>query len=377
VSRSVKVPQFDLTRQQAAIEPEIEAAVRRVLRSGRFILGPEGEALEAECAAALGIDHAVAVGSGSDALRLVLAAIGVRAGDEVITPAFSFVASATAALHLGAHPVFADVDPTTLTLDPNRVAAAITSRTRAIVAVHLYGLPAAVPALEALARQHGLALVEDAAQAFGATVNGRAVGGFGAAAAFSFYPTKPLGAYGDAGLVATRDGDLAAALRRHRNHGDVAKYDHVELGWASRMDELQAAILRVKLGHAAAWTAARRRIAARYTSALAGLPLGLPHEPPGVRHVYHQYTIRTPRRDALVKHLAAAGIGTACHYPQPIPGQRVFRELGWEPTRFPAAWGASQQVLSLPCFPELTGEEIEAVAGAIAAYYEGDPTCEC
>jgi dTDP-4-amino-4,6-dideoxygalactose transaminase len=373
----MNVPQFDLTRQYAAIEPEVEAAVRRVLRSGRFILGAEGEALESEFAAAVGVEHAVAVGSGTDALRLVLAAVGVQPGDEVVTPAFSFVASATTVLHLGAHPVFVDVDPTTLTLDPGRVAAAIGPRTRAIVAVHLYGLPAAVPALAALAEQHGLALVEDAAQAFGAMLEGRVVGGFGRAAAFSFYPTKPLGACGDAGLVATRDGDLAAALRRHRNHGDVGKYDHAELGWNSRMDELQAAILRVKLRHAAAWTESRRRIAARYTSALAGLPIGLPLETPGTRHVYHQYTLRTPRRDALAKHLAAAGIGTACHYPQPVPGQRVFRELGWEPTRFPAAWAASQQVLSLPCFPELTEEEVAAVTGAIHAYFEGDAGCEC
>jgi dTDP-4-amino-4,6-dideoxygalactose transaminase len=373
----VTIPQFDLTRQYPAIEAEVEAAVRRVLRGGRFILGAEGEALEAEFAAAVGVEHAVAVGSGTDALRLVLGAVGVRPGDEVITPAFSFVASATTVLHLGAHPVFVDVDPGTLTLDPGRVAGAITSRTRAIVAVHLYGLPAAMPALGDLARQHGLALVEDAAQAFGATLDGRAVGGFGAAAAFSFYPTKPLGACGDAGLVATRDGDLAAALRRHRNHGEVGKYDHVELGWNSRMDELQAAILRVKLRHAATWTEARRRIAARYTGALARLPLGLPHEPPGSRHVYHQYTLRTPRRDALAKHLAAAGIGTACHYPQPVPGQRVFRELGWEPTRFPAAWAAAQQVLSLPCFPELGEAEITAVSDAIHAYFEGDAGCEC
>jgi dTDP-4-amino-4,6-dideoxygalactose transaminase len=373
----VKVPQFDLTRQHLAIEPEIEAAVRRVLRSGRFILGPEGEALEAECAAALGVEHAVAVGSGTDALRLALAGVGVRAGDEVVTPAFSFVGSATAVLHLGAHPVFADVDPATLTLDPARAAAAITPRTRAIVAVHLYGLPADVPALASLAQRHGLALVEDVAQAFGATLDGRPVGGSGAAGILSFYPTKPLGACGDAGLVVTRDADLAAALRRHRNHGDAGKYDHVELGWNSRTDELQAAILRVKLRHAPAWTESRRRIAARYAAALAGLPLRLPHEPPGTRHVFHQYTIRTPRRDALAKHLAAAGVGTACHYPQPVPGQRVFRELGWEPTRFPAAWAASQHVLSLPCFPELASEEIEAVTRAIHAYFEGDLGCEC
>ncbi len=370
------IPQFDLTRQYARIEPEIQAALRRVLTSGRFILGPEGEALEQECAAALGAEHAVAVGSGSDALRLILAALGVGPGDEVVTPAFSFVASATAALQIGARPVFADVDPTALTLDPDQAASAITPRTRAIVAVHLYGLPAAMEPLSALAEARRVALVEDAAQAFGASLGGRAVGGLGTAAAFSFYPTKPVGAYGDAGLVTTRDGDLAARVRRHRNHGQAQKYDHVELGWNSRLDELQAAILRVKLRHAEAWTEARRRIAAGYAAGLRGCPLTLPAEPAGARHAFHQYTIRTPRRDALAKHLAAAGIGTACHYPQPIPGQPLFRERGFDPSAFPAAWQASQEVLSLPCFPELSDAEVDAVSRAAHAFFEGEPECE-
>jgi len=367
------IPQFDLTRQYRAIRAEIEAALGRVLERQRFILGPEGEALEGECATALGVQHAVAVGSGSDALRLVLSALGVGPGDEVVTPAFSFVASATAALQVGARPVFADVDGATLTVAPDRVAAAITERTRAIIAVHLFGAPAAMGPLCALAEARGLPLVEDAAQAFGATAGGRAVGGLATAAAFSFYPTKPLGAYGDAGLITTDDGDLAARLRRHRNHGQTQKYDHVELGWSSRLDELQAAILRVKLRHAATWTEARRRIAARYTAALAGCPVTRPVEPAGAYHVFHQYTIRTPRRDALVKHLAAGGIGTACHYPQPIPGQPVFRALGSDPGAFPVAWQASQEVLSLPCFPELTDSEVDAVARAIHAFFDGEP----
>ncbi len=369
------IPQFDLTRQYARIEGEIQAALRRVLTSGRFILGPEGEALEAECAAALGVPHAIAVGSGSDALRLSLSALGIGPGDEVVTPAFSFVASATAVLQLGARPVFADVDPVTLTLDPEQAAAVVTPRTRALIVVHLFGLPGPMAALGRLAASRELALVEDAAQAFGAALDGRPVGSFGTAAAFSFYPTKPLGAYGDAGLVATGDGELTAVLRRHRNHGQARKYDHVELGWNSRLDELQAAILRVKLRHAAAWTEARRRIAARYGAALAACPLVLPREPTGARHVFHQYTVRTPRRDALAKHLAAAGVVTACHYPQPIPGQPPFRALGWDPTRFPAAWAASQEVLSLPCFPELGDDEVDAVSQAIRTFFEGEPEC--
>ena len=365
----MRIPQFDLTRQYARIEPEIEAALRRVLRSGRFILGPEGEALEAECAAALGVAHAIGVASGSDALRLILTGLGIGPGDEVITPAFSFIASATAVLQVGARPVFADVDPGTLTLAPERAAAAVTDRTRAVLAVHLYGLPAAMGALRALAEARGLHLVEDAAQAFGATWEGRPAGGLGTAAGFSFYPTKNPGAYGDAGLVTTRDGQLAARLRRLRNHGQIRKYEHVELAWTSRLDELQAAILRVKLRHHAEWTEARRRIAARYCAGLAGCPVALPANPPEARHVFHQHTIRTPRRDALATHLAEAGIGTACHYPRPIPSQPAFRALGYDAAAFPEAWAASQEVLSLPCFPELTDDEVDAVVVATRSFF--------
>jgi dTDP-4-amino-4,6-dideoxygalactose transaminase len=369
------IPQFDLTRQYAAIEPEIEAAVRRVLRSGRYVLGPEGEALEAECAAYLGVPHAVGVASGSDALRLILEGIGVGPGDEVVTPAFSFVASATAILYAGARPVFVDVEPVTLCVDPERVAAALTPRTRAIVAVHLYGHPAAMGVLRAVARAREVPLVEDAGQAFGAALDGRHAGGLGEAAAFSFYPTKNLAACGDAGLVTTSDAGLAERLGRARNHGQVQKYTHAALGWNSRLDELQAAVLRVKLRHLPAWTAARRAIAARYDAGLAGLPLGLPRAQPGAVHVYHQYTVRTPRRDALAKHLAALGIGTACHYPLPIPGQPLFQRLGYDAGAFPVAWAAAQEVLSLPCFPELRPDEVDAVIAAVRAFFEGEPAC--
>jgi dTDP-4-amino-4,6-dideoxygalactose transaminase len=371
----VKVPQFDLTRQYARLEREIEQALRRVLQSGRFILGPEGEAFEAECAEYLGVSHAIGVASGSDALKLLLEVLGIGPEDEVVTPAFSFVASATAALQVGARPVFVDVEPATLTLDPDRVAAAITPRTRAILAVHLYGLPAAMGSLRAEADAHGVPLLEDAAQAIGATLGGRHVGGHGRAAAFSFYPTKNLGAYGDAGLVTTTDGALAAELRLIRNHGQTQKYSHGRLGWTGRLDELQAAILRVKLRHLPEWTQARRALAARYGAGLAGLPLILPAERPGATHVFHQYTLRTPRRDALAKHLAAAGIGTACHYPLPIPAQPLFSQLGYDATAFPAAWAASGEVLSLPCFPELLPDEIDHVIDTVRAFFEGDPEC--
>jgi dTDP-4-amino-4,6-dideoxygalactose transaminase len=370
----VKIPQFDLTRQGADLGSDLDDAVRRVLRSGRFVLGPEGEAFEAEAAAVLGAPHAVGVASGSDALKLALLALEVGPGDEVVTSAFSFVASATAILQVGARPVFADVDPATLTIDPDRTAAAVTPSTRAILAVHLYGLPAAMGPLRALAEAQGVHLVEDAAQAFGARLGGRPVGDLGTAAAFSFYPTKNLGACGDAGLITTSDGDLAHRLRRARNHGDRSKYEHVDLGWTSRLDEIQAAILRVKLRHLPAWTEARRRIAARYLAGLAGCPVALPTDFPGTHHVYHQFTIRTPERDGLVKHLTAAGIGTALHYPLPIPGQPLFRRLGYDAVACPAAWAASQQVLSLPCFPELRDDEVDTVIGAIRGYFEGEPS---
>ena len=290
----------------------------------------------------------------------------------MVTPAFSFVASATAALRLGARPVFVDVEPATLTLDPDRVADAITPRTRAILAVHLYGLPAAMGPLRVLADAHGVHLVEDAAQAFGATLGGRPVGGHGRAAAFSFYPTKNLAAYGDAGLVTTTDGALAARLRRARNHGQTQKYRHTELGWTARLDELQAAILRVKLRHLPDWTRARQALAVRYGAELTGLPIVLPALRPGATHVFHQYTIRTPRRDALAAHLAAAGIETACHYPLPIPAQPLFHELGYDAAAFPAAWAAAREVLSLPCFPELRSDEVDAVIAAVRAFFAGN-----
>jgi UDP-N-acetyl-3-dehydro-alpha-D-glucosamine 3-aminotranferase len=368
----MKIPQFDLTRQYEQIEPEIQSAIRHVLRGGQFILGAEGEAFEAECAAYLGVNHAIGLGSGSDAIKLVLHALGVGPDTEVVTPAFSFVASATAALQLGARPVFVDIDPATFGLDPDRVAAAITPRTRVILAVHLYGLPAAMGPLRVLSEEHGVHLVEDAAQAFGATLGGRPVGGHGRAAAFSFYPTKNLAAYGDAGLVTTTDAALAAHLRLARNHGQIQKYRHAELGWTARLDELQAAILRVKLRHLPAWTLARQAVAARYNDALAALPLVLPAERPGATHVFHQYTIRTHRRDALAAHLAAAGIGTACHYPLPIPAQPMFRDLGYDASSYPAAWAAAREVLSLPCFPELRPDEIDSVVAAVRSFFDGD-----
>ncbi|MGH7392108.1 MAG: DegT/DnrJ/EryC1/StrS family aminotransferase [Candidatus Rokuibacteriota bacterium] len=357
------IPHVDLGRQHAGLRDELLAAMARVLDSSRFVLGGEGEALERELAAVTGVRHAIGVASGTDALRLSLAALGVGPGDEVITSAFSFVASASTIVMTGATPVFVDIDPDTFALDVAAAERAVTSRTRAIVPVHLYGHPAAMDAVAALARGHGLAVIEDAAQAIGAAWQGRAVGTWGDTACLSFYPTKNLGACGDAGMVLTGRDDLAESLRRLRHHGDGGRYRHVELGYASRLDELQAAILRVKLRHLPAWTEAKRRLAARYDRLLAGLSLGRPVERPGARHVYHLYTVRHPQRDALAKALADLGVGTAVHYPIPVPGQPMFGQS--DERRWPEAWRAAREVLALPCFAELTDGEQDRVAAAV------------
>ncbi len=363
------IPFLDLARQHAALRAELMDAAGRVLDSARFILGPEGEALEQDLAKHVGVAHAIGVASGTDALRLALAAVGVGPGDEVITTAFSFVASASTIVMAGATPVFVDIDPATFALEAEGVARAITPRTRAIVPVHLYGHAAAIDRIAELGRAHGVAVVEDAAQAIGATYAGRPLGAWGDAACLSFYPTKNLGACGDAGMILTNRSDLAERLRRLRHHGDGGRYRHLELGYSSRLDDLQAALLRVKLGRLEAWTAARRRIAARYHDALAGLPLTLPIEREPARHVYHLYTIRHRQRDALAKTLSQLGVGTAVHYPIAVPGQPMFglpAERQW-----PEATRASREVLSLPCYAELTDDEVNQVARAVRTACEG------
>ena len=363
------IPFLDLARQHAALRAELMDAAGRVLDSARFILGPEGEALEQDLAKHVGVAHAIGVASGTDALRLALAAVGVGPGDEVIATAFSFVASASTIVMAGATPVFVDIDPATFALEAEGVARAITPRTRAIVPVHLYGHAAAIDRIAELGRTHGVAVIEDAAQAIGATYAGRPLGAWGDAACLSFYPTKNLGACGDAGMILTNRSDLAERLRRLRHHGDGGRYRHLELGYSSRLDDLQAALLRVKLGRLEAWTAARRRIAARYHDALAGLPLTLPIEREPARHVYHLYTIRHRQRDALAKTLSQLGVGTAVHYPIAVPGQPMFglpAERQW-----PEATRASREVLSLPCYAELTDDEVNQVARAVRTACEG------
>jgi len=343
---------------------ELLAATRRVLTSGRFILGPEVQALEAELAAHCGAANGVGVNSGTDALLMALQAVGIGPGDEVITSAFSFVASASTILLAGATPVFVDIDPATFNLDPALVEAAITPRTRAVVPVHLYGQLAPMDAIAAIARAGGLAVVADAAQAVGAEYAGRPVGAWGDAVCLSFYPTKNLGACGDGGMVLCARGDVAERVRRLRDHGSSRKYEHVELGHSSRLDELQAALLRVKLKRLPEWNEARRGLAARYTALLGGLPLTLPVERPPARHVYHQFTVRVANRDAVARALRALGVGTSVHYPTPIPGQPLFARPDAD-RAFPQAAAAAREALGLPCFPQMTEDEIRQVADGL------------
>jgi dTDP-4-amino-4,6-dideoxygalactose transaminase len=359
------IPPLDLTAEYEEIRGELDAAVARVLRSGSFILGREGEALEAELAAYCGCREAVGLASGTDALHLALRALGIGHGDEVIVPAFTFIATAEAVSYVGATPVFCDVDPRTFTLDPKRAEEAITPRTRALLPVHLYGLPADLETLGALAARHGLALIEDAAQAVGAERAGRRAGSVGLAGCLSFYPTKNLAAYGDAGMLVTSDAGLAARVRRLRNHGARNRYRHEEVGFNSRLDELQAAILRVKLRRLDDWTGRRRRIAAAYRAALADTPLTLPVEPAGCRHVYHQYTVRAPERDRLHQALNAAGIRSMIYYPIPLHRQPAYAALSYAEGSLPETERAAREVLSLPCYPQMTDAQVAGVATAV------------
>jgi len=363
------IPLVDLKAAYHRLQAEIDAAVARVLAGGWYILGPEVRAFESEFAAYLGVEHAVGVASGTDAVLLALRALGVGPGDEVITVAHTAVATVTAIELCGAIPRLVDIDSVTYTLDPTHLAAAITPRTRAIVPVHLYGAPADLDAILAVARAHGLLVVEDCAQAHGARTQGRTVGTLGDAAAFSFYPTKNLGALGDGGAVATNRPEVAERLRLLRQYGWRERYVSDVAGTNSRLDELQAAILRVRLGHLEAENEARRRLAARYDAALAGLPIALPAARPDDCPVYHLYVIRAAARDALAEHLRARGIGTGVHYPVPVHRQPAYAHLGYGPGSLPATEAAAAEVLSLPMYPDLTEGAVDTVAAAIRAYY--------
>lgn len=394
------VPLLDLNRQNGPLHAELMAATERVLRSGHFILGPEVEAFERECAAALDAPHAIAVSSGTDALLVALMALDIGPDDEVIVPSFTFFATAGSVARLGATPVFADVCPACFNLDPADVARRITPRTKAIIPVHLFGQAADMDSLLALAKTHGLAIVEDAAQSFGAQYRDRCVGTLGEFGTFSFFPSKNLGGFGDGGLVTTTRADLAERVRLLRTHGAKPKYFHAEVGGNFRLDALQAALLRVKLPHRHAYAAARRANAAAYTAALSDLPgvtanapaaapcvcqgghapcgsgalasttrLVLPSAVTPGEHIWNQYTLRVPgpgRRDALKKHFTAAGIGTEIYYPLPLHQQKCFAHL--PPVSLPVSEQLAAEVLSIPIFPELSSSEHSAVVGAISAF---------
>jgi dTDP-4-amino-4,6-dideoxygalactose transaminase len=362
------IPIVDVTAQYLSLQEQLDAAVRQVLAGGQFILGPNVAAFESEAAAFLGTPHAVGLNSGTDALVLALRALDIGPGDEVITSPFSFAATSEAIVANGARPVFADIDPATFNLDPAAVAAAVTPRTQAILPVHLYGLPAQIDEIVPIATRHGLAVVEDCAQAFGASFGEQRVGTIGDIGCFSFFPSKNLGAYGDGGLLTTRSEQIARRVRSLRAHGASVKYHHDELGVNSRLDELQAAVLRVKLPHVERWNEQRAAVAARYREGIAGrADVALPGESAASRHVYHQFTIRIADRDAVQERLRAAFIQTMVYYPLPLHLQPLHSDLGYATGAFPAAESAAREVLSLPMFPELSVADQRTVIDRLSA----------
>ncbi len=369
----MRFPLLDLKAEYATMKEDIRAAVDRVLESQQFIMGPEVKQLEAKIATFIGSRFAVACASGSDALLLALMALGVDSGDEIITPPFTFVATAGSIARLKAKPVFVDIDRETYNLDPTLLEAAITSRTRAIMPVHLFGLPAEMEKISEIARAHRLPVIEDAAQSIGARYHDQYVGSIGACGCFSFFPSKNLGGAGDGGMITTSDPDLAERISVLRDHGSRKKYHYDLLGMNSRLDSLQAAILLVKFEHLEAMSQARRRNADRYRELFrqAGLDgcIALPVEPKGLHHVYNQFVIRVPERDQLREHLRNGGIPTEIYYPSPLHLQPAFADLGYHAGEFPQSEQASQHVLALPVFPQMTEEQQKMVVNATAQFF--------
>jgi dTDP-4-amino-4,6-dideoxygalactose transaminase len=361
-----KIPLVDLKAQYLSIKDEIDEAIQRVISKTAFILGEEVEAFEEEYARYCGAKYCVGVASGTAALHLALLACGIGPGDEVITTPFTFIATAEAISHCGARPVFVDIDPQTYNIDPSKIEAAITDRTKAIVPVHLYGQPADMDPILAIAQRYGLKVIEDAAQAHGAEYKGKRMGTLGDVACFSFYPGKNLGAYGDAGAVVTNNPEIAREVRLLRDHGRESKYEHLEIGYGERLDALQAAILRVKLRYLDQSNTRRREIAKAYSSELSKLGrVKVPHLPEQVRPVFHLYVVQVENRDGLLARLRADGILAGIHYPIPLHLQPAYAWLGQGEGSFPAAEEAAQTVLSLPMYPELTDAQIQIVIEAI------------
>jgi dTDP-4-amino-4,6-dideoxygalactose transaminase len=370
----MNVPLLDLQAQYASLRDDLMQAIERVMDSQRFVLGDEVRELENSIAQYCGAKHAIGCASGSDALLLALMALDLKPGDEVITIPFSFFATGAAIARLGARPVFVDVDPRSYNLDPSRVADAITPRTRAIIPVHLYGQCAPMDPLLDIGERRGIAIIEDAAQAIGATDNGRRAGSMGLIGCFSFYPTKNLGGAGDGGILTTNDDAIAARLRRLRAHGGATEYQHEEIGINSRLDELQAAVLRIKLHSLDEWSDERAQKAALYSQLLNDADLSFPLITPQVRqdgrHIFHQYVVRAPgNRDALMDHLKSRGVGTKVYYPIPLHRQECFSYLGYKEGDFPEAESAARETFALPAYPELTEAQQHYVVDAIRSFH--------
>jgi len=359
------IPMVDLKRQYAGLKADIDRAVSQVLSDTQFILGPNVGKLEAEVAAYHGLAYAIGCANGTDALLLALRACGIAAGDEIITTPFTFISTAEVAAQIGVRPVFVDITPDTFNIDPAKIEAAITPRTKAVIPVHLFGHPADMTPIMAIARKHGLKVIEDCAQAFGARHRGQIVGTFGDIGCFSFFPSKNLGCYGDGGIVVTSSEDLAAKIKMLRNHGSAVRYYHSEVGYNSRLDEIQAAILRVKLPEINAFNEGRRRNAAAYCAAITSPDVVVPVERPENKHVYHQFTLRCKNRQALAEALTKADISSAVYYPVPLHRQDVFLKMFGRHESLPVAEACAAEVLSLPMFPELTPEEIQLTANVI------------
>lgn len=364
------VPLYNLGREYELIRQELDPLLAQVLSSGAYVLGPETERFEKELAAYCQVRHAIGVNSGTDAVGLAAHAVGIKPGDEVIVPAMTFIGSIESILLQGARPVFVDIDPAAYVLDPAEVRKKISPKTKAIIAVHLYGMPADLHALGAIARDARIPLIEDMAQAIGCELDGRKIGGFGTLACLSFYPTKNLGACGDGGAVLTSDDELAVRVRQLRNHGAKIKYRHEEPAYNTRLDEIQAAILRVKLRRLDAWNEQRRRLALEYSRRLSDQPVALPREIPGRKHTYHIYAIQTPRRDALRDFLQKRGIATALHYPIPLHLLPALRPFGGREGDYPHSEQLAGQMLSLPLHPHLTPADVEYVADAIGDFFK-------
>jgi dTDP-4-amino-4,6-dideoxygalactose transaminase len=367
----MKIQMVDVVGQYQKIKTEVDEAIHRVLASGHFIMGKDVADLESEIAAYLGVKHAVACASGTDALQIAMMAMNIGPGDEVITTPFTFVATAETIGLLGAKPVYVDIDPRTFNMDPARIAAAITPRTKAIIPVHLYGQPVEMDAVMAVAHAHGLKVIEDAAQALGASYRGKKVCAIGDCGCISFFPSKNLGAFGDGGMIVTDDTALADRLRMVAAHGSRVRYYHEVLGVNSRLDTIQAAILRVKARFLDAWNAERRRAAARYTELLAGTPVIPPFVAPTGVHIFHQYTLRAPERDGLAERLKEKGIPHGIYYPVPLHLQKAFAMSGYHEGDFPVTEQACREVLSLPMHTELTDEQQQFVCTTIREFYAG------